>query len=76
MPGVQLTESSLGAPLENVDVGSRVGLLLDSKRGVHLYLDGRDLGVFASAVPEPCFFLMDLLGRWEKVTTLPLEPVS
>ncbi|XP_076455337.1 E3 ubiquitin-protein ligase TRIM56-like isoform X2 [Babylonia areolata] len=68
--------SNLGAPLENVDVGSRVGLLLDSRRDVHLYLDGRDLGVFASAIPEPCFFLMDLIGRWKKVTTLPLEPVS
>ncbi|XP_076455439.1 uncharacterized protein LOC143290010 [Babylonia areolata] len=70
------TRSRLGAPLRNSRVGSRVGLLLDSKRGVHLYLDGRDLGVFASAVPEPCFFLMDLCYLWKKATTLPLEPVS
>ncbi|XP_076455151.1 E3 ubiquitin-protein ligase TRIM56-like isoform X1 [Babylonia areolata] len=70
------TQSSLGAPLRHVRAGSRVGLLLDMKRDVHLYLDGRDLGVFTSAVPEPCFFLMDLRACWKKVTTLPLEPVS
>ncbi|KAL8597183.1 hypothetical protein ACOMHN_022230 [Nucella lapillus] len=67
--------SGLGAPLRGVRAGSRVGLLVDGQGNLHLYVDGTDRGVFASAVPQPCYVLIDLNACWKKVTTLPLERV-
>ncbi|KAL8600832.1 hypothetical protein ACOMHN_056490 [Nucella lapillus] len=68
------TLSTLGAALKDLHAGSRVGGVLDRQRSLHLYVDGTDRAVFASDVPQPCFFTINLF-KWEKVTTLPLQPV-
>ncbi|KAL8619115.1 hypothetical protein ACOMHN_019387 [Nucella lapillus] len=59
------TRSRLGDSLENVRAGSRVGVALDGQSGLHLYVDGTDRGVFASRVPQPCFFFMILGPVWK-----------
>ena len=51
----------------NLPVGSHVGLALDSNRRLHLYIDGTDQGVIGTDVPDPCYFMFDLIGHCTKV---------
>ena len=48
-------------------VGSHVGLALGSDRGLHLYVQGIDQGVIGTDVPDPCYFMFDMLGYCTKV---------
>ena len=48
-------------------VGCHVGLALDSDRGLHLYVNGTDHGVIGTDVPDPCYFMLDLIGYCTKV---------
>ncbi|KAL8598148.1 hypothetical protein ACOMHN_043219 [Nucella lapillus] len=61
--------------LDKIAEGSRVGLVLDSSRSLHLYVNGQDQGVITSGLPHPCYFIFDLLSRCVKVTALPVTSV-
>ena len=52
---------------DNVHVGSRLGLVVDTDRCLHLYVDGKDRGVVASHIPDPCYFMFDLYDYCTKV---------
>jgi hypothetical protein len=41
--------------------------MLDAKRALHLYLNGSDLGVFATDIPHPAHFVFDLFEYCVKV---------
>jgi hypothetical protein len=62
--------SNIWDGLTSVKVGSRVGLGLDSQRSLHVYLDGKDKGVMATDVPEPCYPFFELYGVLQKVGLL------
>ena len=51
----------------HVHVGSRLGLLLDTYRSLHLYVDGKDRGLIAPYIPDPCYFMFDLFSYCRKV---------
>ena len=52
---------------DNVHVGSRLGLVVDTDRSLHLYVDGKDRGVVTSHIPDPCYFMFDLYDHCTKV---------
>ena len=52
---------------DNVHVGSRLGLVVDTDRRLHLYVDGNDQGVVAPDIPDPCYFMFDLSEHCLKV---------
>ena len=52
---------------DNVHVGSRLGLVVDTDRSLHLYADGEDQGVVAPHIPDPCYFMFDLFDYCTKV---------
>ncbi|KAL8617692.1 hypothetical protein ACOMHN_039640 [Nucella lapillus] len=68
--------------LEEIAEGSRVGLVLDSSRSLHLYVNGQDQGVITSGLPHPCYFMFDLCCRCVKNQSEPMsggmgsEPMS
>ena len=51
----------------NRPVGSHLGLVLGSDRGLHLYVNATDQGVIGTDVPDPCYFMFDLTGYCTKV---------
>ena len=51
----------------DLPVGSHLGLGLDSDRGLHLYLNGNDQGVIGTDVPDPCYFMFDVIAHCTKV---------
>ncbi|KAL8612801.1 hypothetical protein ACOMHN_033471 [Nucella lapillus] len=53
--------------LDKIAEGSRLGLVLDSSRSLHLHVNGHDQGVITSGLPHPCYFMFDLLSRCVKV---------
>ena len=55
---------------KRVHVGSRLGLVVDTDRSLHLYVDGNDQGVVASHIPDPCYFMFDLFNYCTKVFTV------
>ena len=57
---------------KRVYVGSRLGLVVDTDRSLHLYADGKDQGVVASHIPDPCYFMFDLFNHCTKVLTVSL----
>ena len=61
---------------DNVHVGSRLGLVVDTDRSLHLYVDGKDQGVVARDIPDPCYFMFDLYGYCTKVFFLLVIGVS
>ncbi|XP_025114430.1 tripartite motif-containing protein 45-like [Pomacea canaliculata] len=63
--------SRLGTNLRELQVGSRVGVLVDSSNFLHLYVDGRDQGVVPTRVIPPCFAVFDMWSSVAKVTALP-----
>ena len=52
---------------KQVHVGSRLGLVMDTDRSLHLYADGKDQGVVACHSPDPCYFMFDLSLSCTKV---------
>lgn len=59
--------------LKDLAAGSRVGLAMDSDRGLHLYVNGLDKGLVARDMPDTLFFMFDLFARCTKVTALPVN---
>ena len=51
-------------------VGSHVGLSVDAKRSLHIYIDGRNEGVVAADIPDPSYFMFDLFSRCTQVGLL------
>jgi hypothetical protein len=49
-----------GPKAAGLRVGSRVGVLVDGARSLHLYVDGEDQGVAATNLSQPCYPLFDL----------------
>ncbi|KAK7094120.1 neuralized-like protein 4 [Littorina saxatilis] len=66
---------ALGDALEELSVGSRVGVMVDAARGLHLYVNGRNVTSLAR-VPTPCYAFFELLERYLKVTAQPLKHVQ
>jgi hypothetical protein len=53
-------EPQVGQKLWDLRVGSRVGVVVDGDRSLHLYVDGEDQGVAATNLPQPCYPLFVL----------------
>ena len=51
----------------NVRVGSHLGLAMSTERSLHLYADNKDQGVVAARMPDPCYFMFDLMDYCTKV---------
>ncbi|KAK7504507.1 hypothetical protein BaRGS_00004373, partial [Batillaria attramentaria] len=45
----------LGKELDRLQNGSRVGVMLDATRLLHLLVNGRDQGGITRDVPQPCY---------------------
>ena len=58
--------TGLGDKLENLPAGSRVGLVIDSARRLHLLIDGRDVTTVPD-MPSPCFAFFELHYRYRQV---------
>ncbi|XP_025113703.1 neuralized-like protein 4 [Pomacea canaliculata] len=67
---------TIGKGLKKLQVGSRVGVLVDSSNDLHLFVDGQDHGVVAEHVPPPCFAVFIMHGAITKVTALPTSKRS
>ncbi|XP_025114411.1 E3 ubiquitin-protein ligase TRIM33-like isoform X2 [Pomacea canaliculata] len=61
----------LGDGLLKLQVGSRVGVLVDSSSDLHIYVNGQDQGVAMTRVSPPCFAVFELERTVIKVTALP-----
>ena len=57
----------VGQKLVNLPRNSRVGVLIDVTRSLHLYINGQDQGVAAPDLPKPCFAFFDLYGPYRQV---------
>ncbi|KAK7088517.1 hypothetical protein V1264_022427 [Littorina saxatilis] len=68
-------ETNVGQKLYNVPEKSRVGVMLDKKRSLHLYINGDDQGEAAPSLPDPCFAFFDLLGPYRQITALPVRRI-
>ena len=44
-----------------------MGLVVDTDRSLHLYVDGKDQGVVGPDIPDPCYFMFDLYAYCTKV---------
>ena len=64
---LQRSSSQVGSSLSYLQVGSRVGLSLDSDHRLHLYVDGQHQGIVDSHVPQPCYALFDMALWTEQV---------
>lgn len=58
---------TLGKGLGRLQVGSRVGLMVDSSNNLHLYIDGQHQGVVPVPVTRPCFAVFDICNTVTKV---------
>lgn len=73
------TDNTVNQVLGSLYPGSRVGVLVDAARCLHLYVDGIDQGVAAFETPEMCYAMFELRGSCKKVIGLPvthIEPTS
>lgn len=52
--------TSVGEGLGRLQVRSRAGVLVDSSKDLHLYINGQDQGVVAKHVVQPCFAVFSL----------------
>nr|KAG5707961.1 hypothetical protein BaRGS_025099 [Batillaria attramentaria] len=59
-------KTSIGQALCNLPEGCRVGVLVDDAGCLHLYKDGKDLGVAVSNVTHPCYAFFDLQYEYKK----------
>lgn len=67
------TSCDVGEKLLDMAVGGRVGVLVDTARRLHLYVDGRNQGVVARDVPQPCHAFFYLKFQYKKVTAQPVR---
>ncbi|XP_025080981.1 neuralized-like protein 4 [Pomacea canaliculata] len=64
-------KNNVGKALKSIKVGSRVGVMVDSSKSLHLYVDGHYQGVAHKFVRQPCFAVFDLRENGIQVTALP-----
>ena len=57
----------VGQKLVGLSRDSRVGVLTDDSRSLHLYINGQDQGVAASHLPQSCFAFFDDFGPYRQV---------
>ncbi|XP_076436813.1 neuralized-like protein 4 [Babylonia areolata] len=67
--------SNVGDKLGDQPKGSRVGVMLDDRQRLHLYINGEHQGQAGTTVSQPCFALFDVRGPYRKITALPLRKV-
>jgi hypothetical protein len=63
----QNSRYKVGAKLSDLPAGDRMGVLVDDKRQLHLYVNGQDQGVAAPDVPDPCWPYFELYGPYRQV---------
>ncbi|KAG1679563.1 Neuralized-like protein 4 [Nymphon striatum] len=56
-----------GPNLNSLQVGHRVGIMVDVNNTLHLYVNGIDQGVAAKHIPNICYILADLYGQCEQL---------
>ena len=61
------TNTKVGWKLVDLPRDSRVGVLIDDSRSLHLYINGQDQGVAASHLPQSCFAFFDLFDPHRQV---------
>ena len=63
------TKTEVALALGDVRAGSRIGLVMDTHRHLHVLMDGQDLGVLAPHTPltHPRYAFFDLGYRLKKV---------
>ena len=61
------TNTKVGRKLRDLPRDSRVGVLIDDSRSLHLYINGQDQGVAASHLPQSCFAFFDDFGPYRQV---------
>ncbi|XP_070205507.1 E3 ubiquitin-protein ligase TRIM33-like [Littorina saxatilis] len=74
--GGHTLDTNVGQKLLNVPEKSRVGVMLDKKRSLHLYINGDDQGEAAPSLPDPCFAFFDLWGPYRHITALPVRRIQ
>ena len=69
MPVYVQTLTEVARPLLYVAAGSRIGVVVDTHRHLHVLMDGQDLGVLAPHTPltHPRYAFFDLGYRLKKV---------
>ena len=61
------TNTKVGRKLRDLPRDSRVGVLIDDSRSLHLYINGQDQGVAASHLRQSCFTFFDVYGPYRQV---------
>ena len=61
------TNTKVGPKLRDLPRDSRVGVLIDVFRSLHLYINGQDQGVAVSHLPQSCFAFFDVYGPHRQV---------
>ena len=63
------TKTEVARALHDVRAGSRIGVVMDTHRHLHVLMNGQDLGVVAPLTPliHPCYAFFDLSYRLKKV---------
>ena len=61
------TNTKVGQKLVGLSRYSRVGVLIDDSRSLHLYINGQDQGVAASHLRQSCFTFFDVYGPYRQV---------
>ena len=69
MPVYVQTLTEVARPLLYVAAGSRIGVVVDTHRHLHVWLNGQDLGVVTPHTPltHPCYAFFDLSYWLKKV---------
>ncbi|XP_022100637.1 neuralized-like protein 4 isoform X3 [Acanthaster planci] len=62
-----------GPNLDQLKEGDTLGVLVDAQGQLHLYVYGRDHGVIAEHIPNPCYPLVDLYGQCKEVSIVTEE---
>ncbi|KAK7110395.1 neuralized-like protein 4 isoform X2 [Littorina saxatilis] len=74
--GQFMTGNPVGKKLENLPQGSSIGLAVDYRDRLRLYVNGEDQGVVIGlGIPFPCYAFFDLIGPYRKISTLPIRPL-
>ena len=67
MPVLFQTKTKVGQKLVDLPRASRVGVMVDEARSLHLYINGQDQGEAAPHLPQPCFAFFDLFHPYRQV---------
>ncbi|KAK7088530.1 hypothetical protein V1264_022440 [Littorina saxatilis] len=73
--GGQRLNTNVGQKLVGLPEKSRVGVMLDKKRSLHLYINGDDQGEAAPSLPDPCFAFFDVDWPYMQITALPVRRI-